>query len=242
MNTATQPDGAPAVRIADAAFAYRRGPVVLQVDEFAVAGGERVFIAGASGSGKSTLLALIGGVVAPAGGVVEVLGERLSGLAPAARDRFRADHIGFIFQMFNLLPYLSVLDNVLLPCRFSPRRAEQAGGRAGLGDEAKRLLSRLGFPAAALRSPAADLSVGQQQRVAAARALIGRPRLVIADEPTSALDTASRERFLRLLLGECAAAGATVLFVSHDEALTGHFTRQVTMAALNRAWVAPDDD
>ena len=238
----TDAHAAPAVRVVEAAFGYRRGPTVLQVAEFDVAAGERVFIAGASGSGKSTLLALVGGVAAPRSGVVEVFGERLSSMPPAARDRFRADHIGFIFQMFNLLPYLSVLDNVLLPCRFSPRRAERAGGRAALAAEAARLLSRLGFPEDALGLAAADLSVGQQQRVAAARALIGRPRLVIADEPTSALDTANRERFLRLLLGECAAARAAVLFVSHDEALAGHFDRQVTMAALNRAWSAPDDD
>lgn len=217
---------------------------MLALGEVAVAPGERVFIEGPSGSGKSTLLALVGGVVAPSRGVVEVFGEEVSGLSAGARDRFRADHMGFVFQMFNLLPYLSVQDNVLLPCRFSKARAGRAaegGGRAALLEEAKRLLDRLGLGEGFLTRSAASLSIGQQQRVAAARALIGRPQLIIADEPTSALDADNRERFARLLIDECAAANTTVLFASHDPANAALFDRHLSMREMNTAW-SPNDD
>ena len=230
--------------MADVAFAYGTSPPVLALGEVAVAPGERVFIEGPSGSGKSTLLALVGGVVAPSRGVVEVFGEEVSGLSAGARDRFRADHMGFVFQMFNLLPYLSVQDNVLLPCRFSKARAGRAadgGGRAALLEEAKRLLDRLGLGEGFLTRSAASLSIGQQQRVAAARALIGRPQLIIADEPTSALDAGNRERFARLLIDECAAANTTVLFASHDPANAALFDRHLSMREMNTAW-SPDDD
>ena len=230
--------------MADVAFAYGASSPVLALGEVAVAPGERVFIEGPSGSGKSTLLALVGGVVAPSRGVVEVFGEEVSGLSAGARDRFRADHMGFVFQMFNLLPYLSVQDNVLLPCRFSKARAGRAaegGGRAALLEEAKRLLDRLGLGEGFLTRSAASLSIGQQQRVAAARALIGRPQLIIADEPTSALDADNRERFARLLIDECAAANTTVLFASHDPANAALFDRHLSMREMNTAW-SPNDD
>lgn len=230
--------------MADVAFAYGTSPPVLALGEVAVAPGERVFIEGPSGSGKSTLLALVGGVVAPSRGVVEVFGEEVSALSAGARDRFRADHMGFVFQMFNLLPYLSVQDNVLLPCRFSKARAGRAaegGGRAALLEEAKRLLDRLGLDEGFLTRSAASLSIGQQQRVAAARALIGRPQLIIADEPTSALDAGNRERFAQLLIDECAAANTTVLFASHDPANAALFDRHLSMREMNTAW-SPDDD
>ena len=234
---------APAIRLGDVAFAYGARAPVLALEEVIVAPGERVFIEGPSGSGKSTLLSLVGGVAAPTRGVVEVLGEEVSALPASARDRFRADHMGFVFQMFNLLPYLSVQDNVLLPCRFSAARAGRAAdgrGRAGLVDEAARLLARLGLGAGFLPRSAASLSIGQQQRVAAARALIGRPALIVADEPTSALDADNRARFARLLVDECAAANATVLFASHDPANAALFDRRLSMRELNAAW-SPDD-
>ena len=232
---------APAIRLADVAFGYGASPPVLALAEVLVAPGERVFIEGPSGSGKSTLLSLVGGVVAPSRGVVEVLGEELSALPAAARDRFRAAHMGFVFQMFNLLPYLSVQDNVLLPCRFSKARAARAGdGRGALAEEAKRLLARLGLGESFLGRSAASLSIGQQQRVAAARALIGRPALVIADEPTSALDADNRARFVQLLIDECAAVKATVLFASHDPANAALFDRHLSMRTMNAAW-GPDD-
>ena len=233
---------APAIRVADAAFGYEADQPVLALAELAVADGERVFIEGPSGSGKSTLLALVAGVVTPDEGVVEVFGEAVSTMPASARDRFRADQLGFVFQMFNLLPYLSVLDNVLLPCRFSKARAHRAAAaRAALADEAQRLLGRLGLGEAILARPVASLSIGQQQRVAAARALIGQPRLLIADEPTSALDADNRARFARLLIDECAAANTTVLFASHDPAFAELFDRRVSMRALNTAWSPADE-
>lgn len=207
----------------------------LDIDHFEQAAGEGVFLHGPSGSGKSTLLALVGGVLAPQRGQVAVHGQALTGLRAGARDRFRADHIGFIFQMFNLIPYLCALDNILLPCRFSPARAKrlQEAGTTPAA-EARRLAARLDLETGLLKRPAAELSVGQQQRVAAARALIGRPALVIADEPTSALDAGRQQAFLDLLLAECEAAGAALLFVSHDARLSRRFSRRVALEDLKR--------
>ncbi|MDP2833022.1 MAG: ABC transporter ATP-binding protein [Pseudomonadota bacterium] len=203
----------------------------LDIANFQVAADEQVFIHGESGSGKSTLLNLIAGVLLPQRGRIDALGQSLSGLSAAARDRFRVDHIGLIFQQFNLIPYLSVLDNVLLPCRFSKRRRERAGDAR---QAAATLLRHLDLDEALWQRPATQLSVGQQQRVAAARALIGQPEIVIADEPTSALDAARQEAFLGLLRQECAAANAALLFVSHDLRLAEGFARQVEMGQINR--------
>ncbi|MDO9225756.1 MAG: ABC transporter ATP-binding protein [Pseudomonadota bacterium] len=204
----------------------------LDIAEFDVAANEQVFIHGESGSGKSTLLNLIAGVLTPQSGKIEALGQPLSALSATARDRFRVDHIGLIFQQFNLIPYLSVLDNVLLPCRFSRRRSDRAGDAK---QTAATLLQHLDLDAALWQRKATQLSVGQQQRVAAARALIGRPEIVIADEPTSALDAARQSAFLELLKRECAAASAALLFVSHDQRLAEHFDRRVAMEEINRA-------
>jgi len=231
----------PAIRLTDVAFAYRRGHPVLDIPGLEVAQGERLFLEGASGSGKSTLLCLVAGILTPDSGRVEVLGESLAELTAAARDRFRADRIGFVFQMFNLLPYLSLIDNVILPCRFSAARASAVSEPSRtLGDEAVRLLDRLGLATDALRRrPVTELSIGQQQRVAVARALIGRPALVIADEPTSALDARMRLNFVDLLLEECGHTGSTVLFVSHDPTLAPSFDRSISMGDVNR--VPPED-
>ena len=157
-----------------------------------------------------------------------MLGTDLGGLTGAARDRFRAEQFGILFQMFNLLPYLSAVDNVLLPLGFAPERR----GRAGPGDgEARRLLARLGVAEVA-DEPAASLSVGQQQRVAAARAMIGAPPIVVADEPTSALDTDTQDAFLALLFAELDRTGASLLMVSHDRGLQGRFDRVVRLAEI----------
>lgn len=214
---------AAAVCLRQVKFAWpgRRG-FVLDIDGFSVAVGERLLLLGPSGSGKSTLLSLICGIVRADAGNVEVLGQDLSALSGAGRDRFRAEHIGVIFQMFNLLPYGSVRDNVLLPLSFAPARRARAGDGAG---EASRLLRALGLEPELLSAPAASLSVGQQQRVAAARALIGAPEIIVADEPTSALDREHRDRFLDLLFDQVEAVGATLILVSHDEELGGRFDR-----------------
>lgn len=197
---------------------------VLRIDSLSLEKAGQLFIAGPSGSGKSTLLALIGGIVTPQQGEVHVLGTPLHTLSGTQRDRFRVDHIGFIFQQFNLIPYLSVLENVLLPCRFSAVRSQGAlDQEASPQEAAKRLLGELGLDEALWLRSASQLSVGQQQRVAAARALIGRPSLIVADEPTSALDAAHQEDFINLLMQECARFSTALLFVSHDDRLASRF-------------------
>ena len=219
------------IHIENLLFRWSKGdPACLEIPHFKLRRGERVFLHGQSGSGKSTLLQLLAGVLIPERGTLAVLGTELTGLPASRRDRFRADHIGFIFQQFNLVPYLPALDNVLLPCRFSPRRAQRAG--AAPREEAMRLLVQLDLAQTLWQRPATGLSVGEQQRVAAARALIGRPEIVIADEPTSALDAQRQTAFLDLLLRECDAAGATLLFVSHDQRLAAAFDRVVALADL----------
>lgn len=218
---------AAAIRIDDLVFRWRpdAAPAV-KLAKLTVDAGKSLFLHGPSGAGKSTLLNLLGGVLLPERGRIEVLGQVLGDLPAARRDAFRADHLGFVFQQFNLLPWLSALDNVLLPCRFSRRRAQRAGEP---GAAARRLLAALDLDAAAHGAPAGELSVGQQQRVAAARALIGRPEIVIADEPTSALDAARQDAFIDLLLGEAKAAGSTVVFVSHDLRLAAHFDEKLAL-------------
>lgn len=224
---------AAAIALVDLRFRWRAQTApCLDINRFEIAPGERVFLHGPSGGGKSTLLGVLGGVAVPERGRVELLGRDLFSLSGRARDAFRADHIGFIFQQFNLLPWLSALDNILLPCTFSARRRQRAGEpRAAAG----KLLTHLDFDAALWHKPAAELSVGQQQRVAAARALIGRPEILIADEPTSALDAPRQQAFIDLLLAESASAGAALLFVSHDARLAAHFDRIVALADISRA-------
>ena len=206
------------------------------IDHLQIAAGRTLFLHGPSGGGKSTLLGLLAGVLLARQGRVSLLGRDWAALPGPKRDAWRADHVGYIFQQFNLLPYLSVLDNVLLPCRFSALRQERALAVAGSAAAAAgKLLAHVGLPQALWKRPAAELSVGQQQRVAAARALIGRPEVVIADEPTSALDAALREGFMDLLLAECHAAGSTLVFVSHDERLAARFDQTLSLAEVNRA-------
>ncbi len=208
----------------------------LAIDSLRVERGRTLFLHGPSGSGKSTLLGLMAGVLLPGAGTVRLLGTDWAALSGARRDGFRADHVGYLFQQFNLLPYLSVLDNVVLPCRFSRQRRGRAAQRAGSpAAAAQALLHDVGLGPVLWPRPAAQLSVGQQQRVAAARALIGAPELVIADEPTSALDAARRDAFVELLLRECRAAGSTLVFVSHDERLAPAFDERLALPAINRA-------
>lgn len=203
---------------------------VLNLQALHLRAGRSYFLHGPSGCGKSTLLGLMAGVLLPRQGHVALLGRDWAALPPGRRDRVRAQHVGVIFQQFNLLSYLSCLDNVLLPCRLSPVRAERCVGSAQ--DEARRLLQRMELPSELWQRSAGTLSIGQQQRVAAARALIGRPALVIADEPTSALDEPLRESFMALLMGECREGGSTLVFVSHDERLAAHFDERLSLRAL----------
>jgi putative ABC transport system ATP-binding protein len=227
------------VDLTDVRFAWDgvSASAVVDIRSLRIARGERLFLRGPSGSGKSTLLSLLAGVAVAQSGTVRVLRQDLAALGGAARDRFRADHVGFIFQMFNLIPYLTVIENVMLPCGFSERRranAQQSGG--SVRDEALRLLNHLDMAQSSLlRRPVTALSVGQQQRVAAARALIGAPELIIADEPTSALDADRRQAFIELLFQECTREDATLVFVSHDAALASLFDRTLEFAQVNLA-------
>lgn len=208
----------------------------LQMDAFKVERQDQVFIAGPSGSGKSTLLALIGGIVVPQRGTIAILGTELHSISASARDQFRVDHIGFIFQQFNLIPYLSILDNVLLPCQFSRYRRQRALAQgATLRRAAESLLHSLDLAPALWSRPVTQLSIGQQQRVAAARALIGQPEIIVADEPTSALDADRQQRFLDLMQRECEQACSTLLFVSHDQRLASRFSHRLVLNELNHA-------
>ncbi len=232
----------PAIDIRDLTFRWRaQDPVILQIDRFTLASGERVFLAGPSGSGKTSLLNLIAGVVVATAGSVSVLGTDLSDVPGSRRDRFRTDHLGIVFQMFNLVPYLSLIENVLLPCWFSRARRARAGGDDGaLAAEAARLLQALHLDVATLRHrPVVRLSTGQQQRVAVARALIGGPDIIICDEPTSALDADARRSFLDLLFGEIEGTGTALIFASHDRSLESRFKRTIVLPEINAAWSGP---
>jgi putative ABC transport system ATP-binding protein len=224
----------PAIELQAVQFSWQGQERLLDVERLTVECGERVFLKGPSGSGKSTLLGLIGGVLTPQSGNVSLIGTKLNDLDASGRDRFRGEHLGFIFQMFNLIPYLTVRENVLLPLQFSSARRKRLADLAP-GGEVLRLLGALGLLGAELlERPVTELSIGQQQRVAAARALIGRPEIVVADEPTSALDADTRAGFLELLMSECRSFGTTLLFVSHDSSLSGHFDRALAMSDINR--------
>ena len=199
-------------------------PFAVAIDDFVLAKGERVLLLGPSGSGKSTFLSLLCGIVTPQAGRIEILGTDLGTLGRGARDRFRAEHFGIIFQMFNLLPYGSAADNVMLPLNFAAARLKRAVQNGPAAQEAERLLTRLGLSNSEIQGrTAATLSVGQQQRIAAARALIGRPEIIVADEPTSSLDRNRQAAFIELLFAETEAAGATLIMVSHDESLSARF-------------------
>lgn len=224
-----------AIEAADLLFAWPGKSPVIDIAHFSVARGERIFLRGPSGSGKSTLLGLLGGVLNPARGRVSLFGQDITALSAGERDRFRGEHLGFIFQMFNLIPYLGVLENVLLPAQFAPARTARIPN-GDLVAEGSRLLAALGLRSPDyLRRPVTQLSIGEQQRVAAARALLGRPGIIVADEPTSSLDYDSREDFLRLLMSECTVQESTLLFVSHDTSLGPLFDRNLSLREINRA-------
>lgn len=222
-----------AIELNDLRFSFVSGEPVLAIDHWRIAAGSSVFLCGPSGSGKSTLLHLLCGLLIPTSGNVSVCGSSLDSLTGRALDRFRAQTIGVVFQQFNLLPYLSVLDNLRLTRHFGSSKDSL---------EPQYLLERLHLPTALLDRRAGSLSVGQQQRVAIARALINRPALVIADEPTSALDADTRDAFINLLLEVAGEGRATVLFVSHDAVLRRHFDHSEDLPSLNTVPLRNDAD
>lgn len=207
---------------------------VLVIPEFSVQTGEEVFLFGPSGSGKTTLLEILAGVISADEGNVSVLGQDLTKMTAKQRDAFRATHMGYIFQSFNLIPYLSVAENIQLPLHLSAERRARLGN-VDLNLVIRALCGNLGI-ADLLEKSVTQLSVGQQQRVAVARALMGKPDLLLADEPTSALDTDHREKFLKLMFELAELYGTTVLFVSHDRTIEILFSRSVALDDVNKVW------
>lgn len=222
------------LQIQNLKFSYGQTEV-LDISDFSIKSGETVFLYGPSGSGKSTLLELIAGVLqAPApmkDSLLQVAGQNLLALSSAELDAHRAQNIGYIFQSFNLISYLSVGENILLPFLFQNKKYDES--------LFQRLIETLGLTAH-MNRPVSQLSVGQQQRVAVARALIKSPRVLLADEPTSALDYNRREDFLKILFELCRKNSTTVLFVSHDRSIEKLFDRTVSLQQLNS--VKPDPE
>ncbi|WP_148864287.1 ATP-binding cassette domain-containing protein [Marinobacter fonticola] len=217
----------PVIEATHLAFRWPGADHRLHFPDLSLQANDHLFLRGPSGSGKSTLLAMLAGLSLPESGELKFRGTTLSNISRRARDRLRADQLGVIFQQFNLVPYLSVIDNVTLPCRLSKPRAGRAVSSPAA--EARYLLMALDVSEALWQRPVTRLSVGQQQRVACARALIGGPALVLADEPTSALDTDNRDRFLELLMSQCRVSGAALVFVSHDASLANAFDRRLDL-------------
>jgi putative ABC transport system ATP-binding protein len=211
----------------DLAYAYPRGGFRLRVSALDLAAGERLAVVGPSGSGKSTLLDLIAGVRVPDAGSLTVDGVDVPALSEAGRRAFRAARIGFVFQTFELVDYLTVRENILYPLMISAalRLDAAARARAATLAEAAGVADKLG------RRPG-DLSQGERQRVAICRALIARPRLILADEATGNLDPANKGVVMDLLFAQAAEAGAAVLAVTHDHDLLPRFDRVVDFAAF----------
>ncbi len=217
----------PTIRIQDLRFRYRDGDFALRIPELTVQPGERVAVIGPSGSGKTTLLHLVAGIATPEAGRIRTAGAELCALDDAARRAFRVRRVGLVFQEFELLEYLSVLDNVLLPYRIHPalrldaavrERAEALARKLGIGDKLSRLPGKL--------------SHGERQRAAVCRALVTRPPLLLADEPTGNLDPGNRDRVLDILLDCADETGATRLTVTHDRELLRRFGRVLDFKTL----------
>ncbi len=210
----------------------------IDLDHFSIKHPQQVFLEGPSGCGKTTFLNLLTGLIPPNSGTIEILGTTITEQGTLAMDQFRADHFGIIFQLFNLIPHLNVMDNIVLPCTFSKTKKNNALKHGGsLSDEAKRLCDQLSIGKDLIHQPIHHLSIGQQQRVAIARALIGQPEIIIADEPTSALDQATKDQFMRTLLHECKQNQSTLIFVSHDTELRPQFDTVIEWNNLNKGAV-----
>jgi putative ABC transport system ATP-binding protein len=208
---------------------------VIDIGELRVNDGEQVALIGSSGSGKTTLLHLIAGILTPDSGQIlfDFPGEDkvdIAQLGEAQRDVFRGRHIGYVFQTHHLLPGLTAMENVLLGMSFT--------GRSSDPDWAKRLLEQVGLEQRLHYKPE-KLSVGQQQRVAVARALANRPRLVLADEPTGALDAGNSQQVLDLIRRLCQEVNASLLLVSHDLAIARQLSRVVSLGDVNKAAAVP---
>jgi putative ABC transport system ATP-binding protein len=215
------------IRVQDLCFGYPRGGFVLRVNELKVARGESVAVVGPSGCGKTTLLHLLAGILAPASGSVVVDGVAFSELGSEDRQDFRALAVGLVFQEFELLEYLDVIDNVLLPYRVSPalsldratrQRADELVEHVGLADKKKS------FPG--------QLSQGERQRVAVCRALVTQPKVLFGDEPTANLDPDNRDQIMDTLFRYAEEHRAPLVVVTHDQDLRGRFSTVVDVQDL----------
>ncbi len=205
--------------------------LVLDIPSWSVSAGEHTLIYGSSGSGKSTLLNILNGLLSVNSGHVKVLGQHLNKMTSRQRDNFRSNNIGYIFQQFNLIPYLNAIDNIQLASYFSKSKSKS---KFSLNEEIKALLKTLNLQEKDWNKPVRSLSIGQQQRIAIARALINKPTLLIADEPTSSLDQENRDSFMALLMSIVEENNITLLFVSHDMSLSHYFTRVESLNDINQ--------
>jgi putative ABC transport system ATP-binding protein len=222
------------ILIKDLKFAYpskknESSPDILSIDRLEILSGEKVFLYGPSGHGKSTLLNLLAGVLEAKSGLIEVLGVDLKTISQSKRDHLRGENVGYIFQIFNLIPYLNIKENIILPCLINKKRGEGID----FYKQADELIANLGLIDHIDRN-VTDLSIGQQQRVAACRALIGKPQLIIADEPTSSLDEKNTSDFMNLLLNEWEKRQFTLVFVSHDSGLKKYFNKTISLSDINK--------
>jgi putative ABC transport system ATP-binding protein len=220
-----------AISLKDMNYRYKNAPANyagLSIAQWNVDITERVFLHGNSGTGKTTLLNLLCGILIPTSGNVSLFDNNISRLSNSQRDLFRAKNIGVVSQKFNLIPYLSVLKNIQLAAYFVKN------SRPEVNNDVKTLLNALQLPNNIIHRPVNQLSAGQQQRIAIARALINNPRLLLVDEPTSALDTSAKNAFMDLLMQMCDNTKMTLVFVSHDASLSHHFDSNLDMTSLDR--------
>ncbi|HPI41053.1 MAG TPA: ABC transporter ATP-binding protein [Pseudobdellovibrionaceae bacterium] len=222
------------IKVKDLKFKY---PVsnenILDIPFFELQKGEKVFLYGPSGCGKTTFLEILAGINIPSSGELEIRNQKISELTSTQRDEFRAHYMGYIFQSFNLIPYLTVEENITLPLYLSDVKRKKVP-KDSEKNEVQRLCQFLGIEKY-MTKPVTELSVGQQQRVAAARAILGKPDLILADEPTSSLDFNHREKFIKLLFELCTQNGTSILFVSHDRSLEKLFDRSLSLLDMNQS-------
>ena len=212
----------PVVTLSDVTFSYPASKRAFRCADWRLERGEKVFLYGDSGSGKSTLLNLLCGILRPDSGSITLNGTPLNTLSPSQLDLVRANHIGVVFQQFNLVPYLTVLQNIQLANYF-------AHSSNNVVEKVQPMLTRLNLQGDILNRTVSQLSVGQKQRVAIMRALVNEPELLLVDEPTSALDANARDGFMDMLMASCEINNAAMIFVSHDSALRQHFKQCVSI-------------
>lgn len=217
------------ITIKDLCFAYPNRRPILEIDEWHVNQAEQLFLHGPSGCGKSTLLNILAGMLPIHHGHIQILGTSIGNLKRHQRDQFRAKNIGYVFQQFNLIPYLNAIDNIQLASYFSKRSDS-------VDQNIRKLLDQLHIKQDDWRKPVANLSIGQQQRIAIARALVNQPAVLIADEPTSSLDRKNRDNFMNILMQATKQEKTTLIFVSHDPDLEKYFNQSVDLTQLNKIY------